>query len=248
MGEQELREGSSRLYREYRDAHRAAARAAQREAADRCRHEVRTLHAVIVAWMSLLDEQSLAVAALPREQEDPFVCFEPEQCFHLIGGYELTEWRGSDGSFSLKEYRTAHLDELDQHLLTLMRDTCRALSGPGTDAQIPWLTEEDLRSRLWPAGTAVEDSPAQEPYTVTVAGPERHDGEKPYTYVLSAPDMSTAQRRALSYHRAQQGDEDLLIVQDPRDTFPGIPSWPQDTEGLAWTDLRDRRIPEGDGS
>jgi len=39
-------------------------------------------------------------------------------------------------------------------------------------------------------------------FTVTVAGPERHDGEAPYTYVLHAADEPTARALVLAYHAA----------------------------------------------
>lgn len=86
-------------------------------------------------------------------------------------------------------------------------------------------------------------------FTVTVAGPERHDGEAPYTYCLHAADEPTARALALEHHIAeqelgvdwatgQQRDPDAVIIDGPWDTFPSAPSWPQDLPGRAWSDLR----------
>lgn len=86
-------------------------------------------------------------------------------------------------------------------------------------------------------------------FTVTVAGPERHDGEAPYTYCLHAADEPAARTLALEHHIAEQElavdwatgaacDPDAVIIDGPWDTFPGPPSWPQDLPGRTWSDLR----------
>jgi hypothetical protein len=64
---------------------------------------------------------------------------------------------------------------------------------------------------------------AQQPqqWTVTVAGSERHDGEKPWTYCVSASSMDDAKSRVLAHHQQIQEDDDLLIVED--ECFPGAP-------------------------
>ncbi|MBS2531953.1 hypothetical protein KGQ20_04135 [Catenulispora sp. NF23] len=102
---------------------------------------------------------------------------------------------------------------------------------------------------------------AQPPvFTVTVAGPERHDGEAPYTYVMHAADERTARALALAYHAAshelrivgfridnrdgpvwRSGFDPAIrpdVVHVPRHSFPGAPAWPDDTPGQAWRDMR----------
>jgi len=97
-------------------------------------------------------------------------------------------------------------------------------------------------------------------FTVTVAGPERHDGETGYTYVLTAPDETAARRLVMAYHAASHGlrlaevridaetgprlrtgfdpaqRPDVVYV--PAQSFPGPPTWPADERGRAWNDLR----------
>ena len=91
--------------------------------------------------------------------------------------------------------------------------------------------------------------PALAVFTVTVEGPERHDGEAPYTYVLHAADGQAARALALTRHirdyeldidplTDEPADPDAAIVEGPEDTFPGVPEWPADTPGRAWNDLR----------
>ena len=100
--------------------------------------------------------------------------------------------------------------------------------------------------------------PEQSPvFTVTVSGPERHDGEAGYTYVLHAADAAEARRLAMDYHAASQElrdvarhtdtgltwepdatvRPDLVFVSDQ--SFPGEPGWPADERGRAWHDLRE---------
>ena len=97
-------------------------------------------------------------------------------------------------------------------------------------------------------------------FTVTVAGPERHDGEAPYTYVVHADDERTARALVLAYHAASQelrmvelridtdhgpvwrfGFDPAIrpdVVHVPRHSFPGAPAWQDDTPGQAWNDMR----------
>jgi hypothetical protein len=74
-------------------------------------------------------------------------------------------------------------------------------------------------------------------YTIAVAGSPRHDGEKPWWYVVTATDMPDAERRALAIHAADTGDDDLIVI--PEQSFPGIPDNPPDLMGHAWNDYRD---------
>ncbi|HEV2633545.1 MAG TPA: hypothetical protein VGX23_00270 [Actinocrinis sp.] len=86
--------------------------------------------------------------------------------------------------------------------------------------------------------------------TVTVAGPERHDGEKPYTYCLHATDLDAARALALAHHIEQNEltydwetggtcDPDALVIEGAWETFTGAPTWPADLPGRAWNDLRE---------
>jgi hypothetical protein len=86
-------------------------------------------------------------------------------------------------------------------------------------------------------------------HTVSISGPERHDGEKPYTYVLRAADLDQARTLALAIHCAQveldldpatgvPKTPDVIVVEGEWDTFTGAPPWPQDLPGRAWNDLR----------
>ncbi|QFY13171.1 hypothetical protein GBF35_47305 [Nonomuraea phyllanthi] len=72
-------------------------------------------------------------------------------------------------------------------------------------------------------------------FTVTVAGPERFDGEAPYTWVVEATDMASATNKALAYHALSEDRplHDLEIV--PLHTFEGPP--PENC-GYHWNDLR----------
>ncbi|KAB8191504.1 hypothetical protein FH608_030060 [Nonomuraea phyllanthi] len=77
-------------------------------------------------------------------------------------------------------------------------------------------------------------------FTVTIAGPERHDGEAPYTWVVEATDMASAMNKALAYHALSQDQRlwDLEIV--PLHTFEGPP--PENC-GYYWNDLRLLLVP-----
>jgi hypothetical protein len=68
------------------------------------------------------------------------------------------------------------------------------------------------------------------PFTVTVAGSERHDGEKPYTYVVNAKDGETAGKQVLEHHKKENSDHDVLLVQ----VLPGAPV----NAAYYWNDLR----------
>ena len=92
--------------------------------------------------------------------------------------------------------------------------------------------------------------PALPVFTVTVAGPERHDGEKPYTYVLHAADLDQARALALAHHIDEDEldvdphsgaprDPDAFVVEGQWDTFTGLPAWPANLPGCAWNDLRE---------
>jgi hypothetical protein len=97
---------------------------------------------------------------------------------------------------------------------------------------------------------AVEDDDSSAPaFTVTVAGPERHDGAAPFTYVLNAPDLATAERTARVRHAkdcglamdASIGDQqepDVITSSGRYNTFDGPPPWPADLPARFWNDLR----------
>lgn len=81
------------------------------------------------------------------------------------------------------------------------------------------------------------------PFTLTWAGPERHDGEKPYSFIVCGADLDDARRTLATlpfwrqWHEEQRGWDDpddqapdVLFVADK--SHPGIPEWG------AYTDLR----------
>jgi hypothetical protein len=70
-------------------------------------------------------------------------------------------------------------------------------------------------------------------FTVTIAGSERHDGEAPYTYVVSAESQQQAWATALSTHIRREESVDCFIV--PEQSFNGLPA---DDCGYHWNDLR----------
>ncbi|CAM5479672.1 MULTISPECIES: hypothetical protein [Streptomyces] len=71
------------------------------------------------------------------------------------------------------------------------------------------------------------------PFTVTIAGVERHDGEKPTTYVVNGHDTESAWAKALAWHLTDTGMLDCYVVAG--ESFEGTPGadW-----GKEWTDLR----------
>lgn len=68
------------------------------------------------------------------------------------------------------------------------------------------------------------------PFTVTVEGSERHDGEKPYTYVIDAVDGETAGKLVLELHMKENDDDDVNLLE----VLPGVPV----NAGYHWNDLR----------
>ncbi|TDE58146.1 hypothetical protein E1295_05920 [Nonomuraea mesophila] len=72
-------------------------------------------------------------------------------------------------------------------------------------------------------------------FTVTIAGNERFDGEAPYTWVVTAPDMATAVNRALAHHALSLTQHLCDLEIDPLHTFEGPP--PDDCT-YHWNDLR----------
>ncbi|MEH0579060.1 MULTISPECIES: hypothetical protein [Streptomyces] len=70
-------------------------------------------------------------------------------------------------------------------------------------------------------------------FTVTIAGPERHDGQEPYTYVLEARAMQAAWAEALAWHMAAEETPDCYVVAGK--SFEGVPAG---DVGFHWSDLR----------
>jgi hypothetical protein len=166
-------------------------------------------------------------------------------------------------------WRTAAIDEYT-HTFTLgeLRDAVNAERDAHGYAKHPDIAEDlYLLCESWLADYEPQDGgtlvsfdreiadhtdislPVLPVFTVTVAGPERHDGEKPYTYVLHAADLPQARALALAHHIAENeldvdrdsdapSDPDVLVIEGQWDTFPGPPPWPQDLPGRAWNDLR----------
>lgn len=69
------------------------------------------------------------------------------------------------------------------------------------------------------------------PFTVTVAGLERHDGEAPYTYVVDAVDAAAATRVVVAHMQAELGTTDL-VVKACASGVPAADCW------YHWNDLR----------
>ncbi|MEU6351119.1 hypothetical protein ABZ896_17565 [Streptomyces sp. NPDC047072] len=70
-------------------------------------------------------------------------------------------------------------------------------------------------------------------FTVTVAGPERYDGEKPYTYVVRDHTTEGAWIQALTWHMRTNETLDAHVVAS--ESHAGLP--PSDA-GYFWNDLR----------
>jgi hypothetical protein len=75
--------------------------------------------------------------------------------------------------------------------------------------------------------------PALKPYTVTIAGFERHDGEKPWTYVVNAESEHDAVATVAAIMATDLGTTDLKFVE----IIPGVP--PENC-GYHWNDARNR--------
>lgn len=78
--------------------------------------------------------------------------------------------------------------------------------------------------------------PVLAPYTVTIAGVERHDGEKPWTYVVNAESEHDAITKVAAIMAADLGTTDLKFME----IIPGVPPA---SCSYHWNDAR-RRIPE----
>ncbi|MFJ5532424.1 hypothetical protein [Streptomyces sp. NPDC093261] len=72
-----------------------------------------------------------------------------------------------------------------------------------------------------------------QPYTVTIAGSERHDGEAPYTYVVNAPSGDAAWEYVARHHVEEEQDLDVERVS----VELGVPG---DGSGYHWNDLREQ--------
>jgi hypothetical protein len=71
------------------------------------------------------------------------------------------------------------------------------------------------------------------PYTVTIAGPERHDGERPYVCVVEAHTTEQAWAKALGWFILDQSTTDAFVIADQ--SSQGLP---MPGGGYAWNDLR----------
>ncbi|MGA5506903.1 hypothetical protein [Streptomyces umbrinus] len=69
--------------------------------------------------------------------------------------------------------------------------------------------------------------------TVTVAGPERYDGEQPYTYVVRDNTTEQAWIQALTWHMWENQTLDAYVV--AAESHAGLPSA---DAGYHWNDLR----------
>lgn len=60
-------------------------------------------------------------------------------------------------------------------------------------------------------------------WTINVSGQERHDGQKPYTYVLHADSMEDAKRQGWLYHVWTEISEEGSVAADGT-----VPSWSEE--------------------
>jgi hypothetical protein len=70
-------------------------------------------------------------------------------------------------------------------------------------------------------------------FTVTVAGPERWDGERPFTYVVRAHSTAQAWAQALAWHVQTNETLDAYVVAAMSHGGP-----PPSSAGYRWNDLR----------
>ncbi|MEN8650199.1 hypothetical protein ABCR94_06030 [Streptomyces sp. 21So2-11] len=86
-----------------------------------------------------------------------------------------------------------------------------------------------------PLYEGLDDEVASDPrdFTVTIAGGERHDGEKPYTYVVRERMTRRAWAKALAWHMVEREDIDAFVV--TAESHEGLP--PHGC-GYSWNDLR----------
>ncbi|WP_043617305.1 hypothetical protein [Nonomuraea candida] len=84
-----------------------------------------------------------------------------------------------------------------------------------------------------------------EPYTVTISGTEREDGEAPYTWVVNAKNPHDATNKALKIHLTEATCVDLddraemieaLADLEIEEVYEGLP--PADC-GYHWNDMRE---------
>ncbi|MFF4506677.1 hypothetical protein [Streptomyces sp. NPDC001401] len=96
----------------------------------------------------------------------------------------------------------------------------------------PTLTPERFDAPLY---DLPQEERSEEPrdFTVTVAGPERYDGEKPYTYVVRDHTTEGAWIQALTWHMRE--NETLDVHVGASESHAGLP--PADA-GYHWNDLR----------
>jgi hypothetical protein len=94
-------------------------------------------------------------------------------------------------------------------------------------------TPERFDERLY--GSLPDDySQAERPFAVTIAGPERHNGEAPYTYVVTECSTEKAWAKALAWHMVENERVDCFVV--AAESFEGTPADKGHT--YHWTDLR----------
>lgn len=94
------------------------------------------------------------------------------------------------------------------------------------------LTPERFDAPLYEMPREKRSGSAQD-FTVTIAGPERHDGEEPYTYVVRDHSTEGAWIQALTWHMCENETLDAFVVVSQ--SHVGLP--PADP-GYHWTDLR----------
>jgi hypothetical protein len=74
------------------------------------------------------------------------------------------------------------------------------------------------------------------PFTVTIAGRERFEGEAPYTYVVNAADIYEAIGTVIRLFCADQEHDITDIKLIGTETHEGVPA---DNCGFHWNDMRE---------
>ncbi|GAB4054777.1 hypothetical protein GCM10028775_46560 [Catellatospora paridis] len=126
--------------------------------------------------------------------------------------------------------------------------TCQIARAPDPGAATAWHLGQ-LRATTWRQRLG-RLRYRRTAYTITITGPERLDGEKPYDYVLTARHPAHTIAAAARTHLFNQEEPITALTEPGPDKLPmihitaiqpGTPAYGPDTPGLFWNDLRTRR-------
>lgn len=91
---------------------------------------------------------------------------------------------------------------------------------------IVWGDGDDVQRRQAEAAAELAGD-----FTVSIAGPERHDGEKGYVYVVTAENRQAAIDAVMEHFKREQVTDDVIL----ESCVPGVPV----NAKYHWNDLRD---------